>query len=377
MTAPHDLIVFGEDWGRHPSSTQHLIARLPQDWQVCWVNSIGLRRPRLSLRDLKRLATKVMALMRSSNRDDGQVPRPDHIHVHAPMAVPWPASQAAQSLNRRLLARQCRRWLHEDGLHRPIFWASLPTGVVALGTLGERAVVYYCGDDFSSLAGVDHAPVMAMEQQLVDRADLIIAASEHLARRFPQNKTLYLPHGVDFELFATPAARPDDLPESGPIAGFYGSIADWVDVSMLADAAKERPNWHFVLIGSVETDISELEGLPNLHFLGKRPHHDLPGYVQHFHASLLPFRDTDQIRHCNPLKLREYLAAGSPIVSTRFPAMEPYAHLLTVIEPGSRLAPALDTARADSARNAIRRDAVRNEGWDNRADEIRAALERL
>ena len=49
MTQHHSkpqLVVLGEDWGQHPSSTQHLIKRLLPDYQVLWVNSIGLRRPR-------------------------------------------------------------------------------------------------------------------------------------------------------------------------------------------------------------------------------------------------------------------------------------------------------------------------------------------
>ena len=59
---PHDLVVFGEDWGRHPSSTQHLVSRLAAERKTVWVNSLGLRRPRLSWPDLQRLAAKAARL---------------------------------------------------------------------------------------------------------------------------------------------------------------------------------------------------------------------------------------------------------------------------------------------------------------------------
>ena len=49
-----DLVVFGEDWQRHPSSSQHVITELAKNHRILWINSIGLRRPRLSLRDAKR-----------------------------------------------------------------------------------------------------------------------------------------------------------------------------------------------------------------------------------------------------------------------------------------------------------------------------------
>jgi len=41
-----DLIVFGEDWGSHPSSTQHIVSHLAANRRVLWVNSLGLRRPK-------------------------------------------------------------------------------------------------------------------------------------------------------------------------------------------------------------------------------------------------------------------------------------------------------------------------------------------
>jgi hypothetical protein len=58
-TAKADMVAFGEDWGRHPSSTQHLIKRIGVDRQVLWVNSIGMRRPQLTVHDLHRALNKV------------------------------------------------------------------------------------------------------------------------------------------------------------------------------------------------------------------------------------------------------------------------------------------------------------------------------
>jgi hypothetical protein len=52
------LVVFAEDWGAHPSSTQHLIKVLSQQRKIIWINSIGLRKPRLSWRDILRVSQK-------------------------------------------------------------------------------------------------------------------------------------------------------------------------------------------------------------------------------------------------------------------------------------------------------------------------------
>ena len=211
MTTPtaHDLVVFGEDWGRHPSSTQHLVRRLAADRQVVWVNSIGLRRPRPNGSDLVRVASKLLRRPKAASR--GVTP-PERMSIVPPMAVSWPGSSLAATVNRHVVGWQVRRVMARRNMRRPILWTSLPSAMPLVGSLGERAVVYYCGDDFGSLAGVDHEPVMAMERALVDRADLIIAASETLAERLPASRTLLLPHGADVDLFRRPATRAQDLP---------------------------------------------------------------------------------------------------------------------------------------------------------------------
>lgn len=369
-----DLVVFGEDWGGHPSSTQHIMGHLVETRRILWVNSLGLRRPRFTAHDIGRAWSKLRAATAPAP-PPARTPLPEGLRVVSPLAVPWPGNRLAEWINGQLLGQRLRPLIREAGMARPILWASLPSAIAAVGRLGERAVVYYCGDDFGALSGVDHAPVLDMERRLVARADLVIAASAELAARFPAQKTHLIPHGVDVGLFSRPAPRAPDLPE-GPVAGFYGSISDWLDLPMVAAAAAALPGWRFVFVGPVRTDVSMLKALPNVSFLGARPHAMLPSYVQHWTVSLIPFRDTPQIRACNPLKLREYLAGGTPVAATRFPALAPYERLVSAIEPGGALAPAILAAR-EATDPGPRRAAVAQEGWDRRAAAVDALLSRL
>jgi len=357
-----DLIVFGEDWGAHPSSSQHLVSHLARDRGVVWVNSIGLRKPRLSAADLGRAAGKLGAALRGGRTAAARVPAPGP--VVQPLALPMAEGAFGRAVNRALIGRSVRRAAR--GLTRPVVWAALPSAVQALGALGEAAVVYYCGDDFGALAGVDHAAARRMEAELADRADLILAASETLAARFPAHKTRLLPHGVDHALFATPAPRPADLPQDGPVAGFYGSLAPWIDLDLIAATARLLPDWRFLLIGPAQADLAALDGVENIQRLGARPHAALAGYAQHWQAGLIPFRDTPQIRACNPLKLREYLAAGQPVVSTDFPALAGYRDLVRVAATPEDFAAALRASLADQGAPA-RRAAVAGESWAARA----------
>lgn len=374
-----DLLVFGEDWGAHPSSTQHLVARMAAQRRVLWVNSIGLRRPRLGARDLGRAACKLAAALGGAR---GAAAAPAPFPLAQPLVLPMASGRAGRAANRALLGRALRPAMARAGLRRPVVWAALPSAVQALGALEAAAVVYYCGDDFGALAGVDHAAALAMEAELADRANLVLAASPALAARFPAHKTRLLPHGADLALFGTEAApAPELAPDrtgEGPVAGYYGSIADWLDLPLLAAVARRLPHWRFVLVGPVATDLSPLAGLPNLVLAGPRPHAALPGFAQHWTAGIIPFRDTPQIRACNPLKLREYLAAGRPVVATPFPALVPYAaHVAEARDPAA-FAAALEASRGDvPAAAAARRASVAGESWDARAAEAAALIDRL
>lgn len=380
-----DMVVFGEDWGEHPSSTQHLVQRLAAHRRVVWINSIGMRRPRMTARDIGRLAGKARSLTglgRASAglpKQDGLAPaeRPAGLSVHSIAAIPAPGSRIAYALNRRMLGRQVRHLIEARGLVRPVFWTSLPTALPAVGTLGEKAVVYYCGDDFGALAGVDHVPVQTMERALVSRADLILAASDVLAARFPEEKTRVVPHGADIGLFANPAPRAPELPIDRPCAGFYGSLSSWIDFELLARVAARMPDWQFVLVGPVQADLWGLPSLPNVQLLGPLPHARLPGFSQHWSVSLIPFKSCPQIDACNPLKLREYMAAGTPIASTDFPALAPYRDFVHLGGDAASFEVAIRNAALDGARNGERRARVASETWDHRAADVAAAVDAL
>ena len=121
-----------------------------------------------------------------------------------------------------------------------------------------------------------------------------------------------------------------------------------------------------------------MSGFDNVQLLGPRPHESLAAYSQHWTVSLLPFRDTPQIRACNPLKLREYFAAGAPVAaSVDFPALGPYRDLLHLPEAGRDFAATIRFAAGDGALTLDRRARVAGESWDVRAQTVSALLEAL
>jgi glycosyltransferase involved in cell wall biosynthesis len=393
----HDLIVFGEDWGGLPSSTQHLIKHLAETHKVVWINSIGLRRPTLGWHDIKRVWHKLTARhSRDLTHKVTTAQQSEHIHIIYPRTLPAPRSRAGRWLAAQLLIAQINPVVKKIGLRAPILWTSLPTAVDLAGHLGESALVYYCGDDFSALAGVDHNTVSKREHELRHKADLIMVASERLMQKFqsPTYPTLsqltqsqppatpqLLTHGVDYSLFATPMPRAHDLPDDGRnIAGFYGSISEWLDLELLQTTIAQMPNWHFIFIGKVVVDVSQLTRFDNVTLLGERPHHALPSYSQYWTASLLPFVNNPQIQACNPLKLKEYLAAGRPIISTSFPAAQAFHGLVQIADNCDAMIAALWASEhlhpLPYFSNALR-NTVAKHSWTARAKQVSAWLEVL
>jgi glycosyltransferase involved in cell wall biosynthesis len=369
------IIVFAEDWNSHPSSTQHLIQCLQGDVDIVWVNSIGLRRPRFSWRDFTRAWRKVRAMCQ--RRPSVQVSIQAAFPVIHPRVIPMVTHPWLVSLNRWFLCRQIKPYLKPNV--DLVVWTSLPSAVDFYGCFDECQWWYYCGDDFEGLAGVDHELAGVKEQQLLAVADKVWVASESLQWKFSPIKTEVLSHGVDIDWFKRPKARPVDLPNGGPIAGFYGSLENWIDLALLEALAKALPHWRFVFIGPVKVNASSLESLTNVEFLGARPHSELAGYIQHWNIALLPFIDNQQIRACNPLKLREYLASGTPILSTPFPALKPYEDVIEVIESVHEATASMEAviARKSVEKNLLaakQQKRVSQDSWANRASAIKRQL---
>ncbi|MGF1754820.1 glycosyltransferase [Vibrio makurazakiensis] len=370
-----DLIVFGEDFGGLPSSTQHLVRHLSRTHKVLWINSIGLRQPQVCTKDILRAFNKLLGQSHTQSQNMMQLSSEFNITIANLRTIPAPKSAIARQLAKNMLLSQLRPLMTKLNMKNPILWTSLPTAADLCGELGESAVVYYCGDDFEALAGVDHKTVREHEKRLVNKANLVFAVSDKLMKKFPRCKTQLLPHGVDVELFSTPAPRASDLPSPHrPIAGFYGSLSKWLNYPLIDQVSAQLPEWDFVFIGPNELNTLELPSRSNVHYLGPKAHSELPQYSQHWDVSLLPFVDNDQIQACSPLKLLEYLAAGSQIIATPFPALKPYAHHIDIVNTAQDMVEAL---RSVQTKQPLPRDIVTEESWEKRSQFVGWMLELL
>jgi glycosyltransferase involved in cell wall biosynthesis len=285
-----------------------------------------------------------------------------------------------------LLAAQIRLALfcNNKATEKRQIWSFTPDISYMLGQFGEREVIYYCVDDHAAFTGYNRDQVLRDEEELCRKADLVITTSTVLqeAKEGWNKRTILVPHGVDFEHFRRavdePLAEPAvlaDIPR--PRLGFIGLIRDWVDLELLAEAARRKSEWHFVLIGDSTVDLGAYRKLNNLHFLGRKPYQELPAYCRHFDVGLIPFQINELTRAVNPIKLREYLAAGLPVVSTPMPEVLQYDGLIRISDSTDSFVAAIEASLADDpSMYRQRSDAMRSESWPEKVDLICDALAR-
>ena len=375
-----DFLTLANDWTADPTSKHHIMRRFSRTNDVLWIEAAGMRTPKLtSAYDRKRLLSKAKAILRQSR------PVLDRLHVMTPPALPYPHSPLAQQANALLYRFTIGRELERLGMDRePILCSFVPQCAPYIRRLPRHLTMYYCVDRWSAFAGFDPATMERGEKELCEVSDLVIASAEDLAERCSRyaRNVRYVPHGVDFEHFAE-ALEPGPLPADlalipAPRIGFFGLIHEWVDVDLIGRLAKTLPSYSFVVIGSAKTDMSPVEGLPNVFVLGRRPYAELPAYSRGFHAAIVPFRMTELTHSVNPIKLREYAAAGLPVVSSPLPEVRKCSDIAvcatTFDEWVDALRSAVDQGQDNEARRA-QSERVRHEDWAYRCADIARMIE--
>ena len=373
------LLIFADDWGRHPSSCQHLARRLRHDFRIVWANSVGTRRAGLNAFTIRRGLEKLGSWAKGL-QPAGQ----DMWVVDLPM-VPAAGGYIANTINPYLVEARLSKVLDRVSAEAPIVLTTLPHVGRLTSRLRRKALVYYCTDDYRYWPGANGAALERAETQLCRDADLIVAASRSLADRLSAIRPChYLPHGVDYAHFAQTqnvAAIPAELAQiPGPRIGFFGLIYEKIDFELLAAVAHALPNASLVMVGPVAYCPPAFRSLSNVHFVGKKAYAELPQWLAGFEVLLMPYLDDPMIRQSNPLKLRECLATGKPTVSVDVPeARSLQPHLKIASDRQEFLAHVRDALEAapDLHRVSLQQAAVRADDWSQRADQLARLLKPL
>jgi glycosyltransferase involved in cell wall biosynthesis len=369
-----NIICFAKDWSEDPTSNNHVMSLLAERNRVLWLNSISMRAPDLkSGSDLKKITNKLKSFFRGVE----QV-KPG-LWVYTPIVLPFPHNPLAIAVNRGILRLTIRLLRKKLGMDEFQLWTFLPNAVEYVGKLGEALVVYYCIDEWSKFTYLDGEKMAAMERQLCKKADVVFGTAHSLAEsRRPYNPETHLAlHGVDHAHFSRALAEetvvaPEIAALPGPVIGFFGLIHEWIDLKLICRLAERHPEWSIALIGKSCRDLSQLAKHPNIHLLGRKPYSELPRYCKGLTVGLIPFEVNDLTVHVNPIKLREYLSAGLPVVSTALPEVAHYGDICAVASDYDEFERAVERAvREDTpALRRRRSESMRSETWEQKVADL-------
>jgi len=381
MLSGENIICFAKDWDDDPTSNTHVMRLLSRSNRVLWLNSIAMRTPKLTSGvDIFRIGRRLRSVFRGARQVDR------NLWVLSPLVLPLPHSQIAVALNRMIL-RMTLWWTRRQlGMREFQLWTFLPSAIEYVGTLGESLAIYYCTDDWLHAAGYDGAKLRTMEYRLGANTDMVFATASPLQEIFSKvnSETHLARHGVDQVHFAkallpaTPiAAELEELQR--PILGVIGFIDERVDVELIAKLAAANPAWTVAIVGKIHVNVSELEKYPNIKFLGRKPYERLPEFCKGFSVGLIPFLVNEYTRHVNPIKLREYLSAGLPVVSTNLPEVGIYRGICRVASTHDEFVAGVMAALEDNSleARAQRSEKMRTETWESKVDELTTQVARV
>lgn len=377
---PGYLCFSAQDWWYHNQahSDFQLMRSVAKHRKVLVVNSIGMRMPTpgRSTQPLRRIGRKLRSVAKFVRE-----PLPG-FHVMSPLPLPFYGSPLLRKVNAVLVRTQVRAVCRALGLTEPVIMTTIPTAWDVVQPMRRRSLLFNRSDRHSAFPESDTATIEELENALLRHADQVLYVSSSLMaeeRGQTGARAHFLDHGVDLEHFTRTDRLPADLAAiPGPRVGFFGALDDYlVDFDLLERIAADLPDVSLVLLGDATVPMERLTKYPNVHWLGFRPYDDIPAYGSGFDVAIMPWLDNSWIRHANPIKLKEYLALGLPVVSTDFAELANYTDRVRIAtNPADFIAAIRSTLHDGGLRESqALRMSVRGASWSSRAAELMALAE--
>ncbi|RYG28035.1 MAG: glycosyltransferase family 1 protein, partial [Chitinophagaceae bacterium] len=203
-----------------------------------------------------------------------------------------------------------------------ISWYYTPMALKFSDHLIPLATVYDCMDELSAFKFAPQE-LKIREAELFNKADVVFTGGNALfkAKKNYHANIHAFPSSIDkshFEKARRLCEEPQDQAAiPGPRFGFQGVLDERFNIGLIAEVAKQKPDWHFVFVGPVvKIDPAELPKGANIHYLGAKKYEELPAYLSGWDMAIIPFEKNDSTKFISPTKTPEYLAAGKPVISS-------------------------------------------------------------
>jgi glycosyltransferase involved in cell wall biosynthesis len=298
------------------------------------------------------------------------------------LPVPFVSLKWVRKLNARRLIHAIQTTLERHKLVQPILLTTSPLAGSIVHHVGERLSIYYCMDEFSLWPGIDTHLIRSEEQSLINSVDAVIVTAQTLQQTKvpPSGFIQTITHGVHASHFSLSTATSREVALSDFIkVAYFGLIDERLDQKLLCDVLNRNSNIKLCMIGPVKTDVDELKQHERVEFKGFVAYSSLPSVISDIDVFVLPYKVDALSDFINPLKLKEYLATGRPVVATPISEVCKLASYLSVAGSAELFEKEIVTAARSPNKSKI--DAAKalaySESWETKAEELSAFIQRL
>jgi len=372
-----DVLCFGgEDWWYHNRAhiDFQLMRRFAKQGIVLYINSIVMQKP--DVRQGRKFVQKLIRKAKSISK--GLKKTKAGFWVCSPFSLPAHHVAWVRPLNEMLLRFQLSSMTRKLRIRSPVIWVACPTACDVALSMKKSRLVYQRTDCYEAYPNVDVETITTYDRKLKAEADLTIFVNSSLYEKETGQckKAIYLDHGVDFEMFAV-AEQNQQIPADianikKPIVGYFGGHADHkVDIELILKIAELLPEVSFVIVGDCAGSYSHRLHEENICLLGQKSYEQIPHYGKCFDVGILPWKINRWTEAANPIKLKEYLALGKPVVSTSaFTELEQYLDIVYQANTPEDFAKCIKKAYSENSPElmAKRRQKVALSSWDSKAE---------
>lgn len=320
------------------TNKQHVAVEFSkQGHRVFYIDSLGLRRPSLSKRDISRICRRILKAIRPPQE------KYNNVWVWSPIILPWHNNKIVRKINSFMLNSMICFWRWKLNFNNDMLWTYNPITPTLINLNNFDIKIYHCVDEIKAQPGMPAKVLEISEKSLVEQVDFVFVTSRKLeeTRCKWNNNVHYFSNVADYEHFSQALSDelecPNDLKNfDGPVLGFIGAISGYkINFELIKYIADTHPEWTIALIGEVGegdpwTDVSILSKYENIVFLGPKPYSLLPSYLKRFDVALLPNNINEYTDSMFPMKFFEYLSAGKPVVSVDLKALREFHNIAEI-----------------------------------------------
>ena len=356
----------GGDWWYHnPHSYNHLMKEFAKEKRVLYVNSLPIG-SFVKEKSSRRILNKINSIIRFFKKIE------KNFYVFTPLFIPMKESKFLLKINAVLLKIQIKFLIKILGMNDPLLWIVNPNGYIFLGKSGKMKLVYQIVDKASAYKYAG-AMVKDFDLELCKNANMIFTPGKILydkkKKDYP-HKVFRIKHGVDIDYFTKKVERlPYDFPDNSKKTFTYWGSIDYkkIDYDLLKYLAENAVNFNILLIGRVfDFRKKDFEEYKNIYFLGEKKYKELSDYAFFSDGFLIPWNKNDEMnRNASPIKLREYLSTGKPVITTYIPEFEEFKDLIMISKDNKEFLENMKISLSDETeeKSIMRKESVKSNSW--------------